>query len=43
VRRGVPRSGATAGRGMDVLFEARMPDIMGGAMRICWEQWVTGM
>ena len=29
--------------GMDVLFEAGMPDIMGGIMRICWEQWVTGM
>jgi len=29
--------------GMDVLFEARMPDLMGGIMRICWEQWVTGM
>jgi len=29
--------------GMDVLFEAGMPDVMGGVMRICWEQWVAGM
>jgi len=29
--------------GIDVLFEAGMPDLIGGLMRICWEQWATGM
>jgi len=29
--------------GIDVLFEAGMPDLIGGLMRICWEQWITGM
>jgi hypothetical protein len=29
--------------GMDVLYEAEMPDVLGGVMRMCLEAWVTGM
>ena len=29
--------------GMDVLYEAEMPDLIGGLLRICLEAWVTGM
>ncbi len=29
--------------GMDVLYEAEMPDLIGGPLRICLEAWVTGM
>jgi hypothetical protein len=28
---------------MDVLYEAEMPDVVGGLLRICFESWVTGM
>lgn len=29
--------------GMDMLFEAEMPDLIGGLLRMCLEAWVTGM
>jgi hypothetical protein len=29
--------------GMDLLYEAEMPDLIGGELRMCLEAWVTGM
>ena len=29
--------------GMDVLYEAEMPDVLGGVLRIFLEAWITGM
>ena len=29
--------------GMDLLYEAEMPDLIGGEMRMCLEAWVAGM
>ena len=29
--------------GMDVLYEAGMPDVLGGVLRVCFENWLTGM
>jgi len=29
--------------GMDVLYEAEMPDLIGGLLRICFEAWIVGM
>jgi hypothetical protein len=28
---------------MDVLYDARTPDLIGGPLRICLEAWITGM